>query len=131
MAMVERGKRRWTVVVLVALASLVSFSAGWLLSPGRLRYLVKTRTPLAITDKQGVLVATLPVGTPMVASSRPRAGDDIGWWACVPVALGTGDEASTLVTDAPESVNRVPWVMTLNGLDPSKVKPAAPPETPK
>ena len=130
MAIVGSGKRRWTVV-LVTLALLVGFAAGWFLSPGRLRYLLEARTPVAITDKQGTLVATLPAGTPMVAASRPRPGDEIGWWACVPIALGTGDEASALVTSTPESVSRVPWVMTLNGLNPSKVKPAASTETPK
>lgn len=110
---------KW-IVILVLMAA--SFFAGWQLSPGPFRYVYRTSARTLITDSSGKTLTELPSGTPMLARSQITGGADLGWWACVPVAMGTMNEAGRLVSAAPERPGRIPWIITLNGVSPVEAR---------
>lgn len=105
--------------MLVVALMAISFAAGWQLSPDRFPYLYRTRAGMLVTDATGKVLAAVPIGTPLLSRSRVVQGGDIGWWACVPVAMGTMAEAERLVTASPESPKRIPWDLAFNGVSPA------------
>jgi hypothetical protein len=111
---------KWGLAVLVLMGA--SFIAGWQLSPGPFRYVYRISAQTLVTDLSGKVLAELPSGTPMLAQSKITGNADLGWWACVPVAMGTMNEAKRLVSKAPEQPKRIPWIITLNGISPADAR---------
>jgi hypothetical protein len=81
--------------------------AGWLLSPGPFRHWYKSSREIVLVDIAGGkqrIIGRIPTGTLMVAERRLPAHGEVGWWAYVPVLLGTETEARQVVAETAEKV---------------------------
>jgi hypothetical protein len=96
--------RQLPILVGVLMLGLV---AGWLLSPGPFRHWYKSSREIVLVDIVGGkqrISGRIPKGTLMVADRRLPAHGEIGWWAYVPVLLGTETEARQVVGETRERV---------------------------
>jgi hypothetical protein len=90
---------------------------AWAVMPRPHRFVYRTTGPVALADKNGVHLGTIPQGTPLLSEEEVSPGADLGWSGSIPVYLGSMDEAALLVSSSNEKPSLV--APTVNGHRPA------------